>query len=109
VQSKQSVDQKRPLPLGALRQLPHFASRSYATGSLSVKHIYTATNGNPSTGFLRPVSCHRPRLVWMYRADAAHILRAAVAAITVREVCVIFWRFLTFAGDLDLWPFKIYN
>jgi len=31
VQSKQSVDQKRPLPLGALRQLPHFASRSYAT------------------------------------------------------------------------------
>ena len=34
VQSKQSVDQTRPLPLGALRQLPHFASRSYATGLL---------------------------------------------------------------------------
>jgi len=38
VQSKQSVDQKRPLPLGALRQLPHFASRSYATVSVAHTH-----------------------------------------------------------------------
>jgi len=33
-ESKQPVGPKRPLPLGALRQLPHFASRSYATAGV---------------------------------------------------------------------------
>jgi len=32
-ESKQPIGPKRPLALGALRQLPHFASRCYATGS----------------------------------------------------------------------------
>ena len=34
VQSKQSVDPQHPLPLGALRQLTHFASPSYATATV---------------------------------------------------------------------------
>jgi len=52
VQSKQSVAQKRPLPLGALRQLPYFASPNWTEISVQFSrtvHAFTHSSWDNAT------------------------------------------------------------